>query len=95
MNQIEGFDSVACFDIIDVALRRSGEHPLDQQYHVTHLPPVRIPQSNKTVNAPPAWIVSDFMIVSNASNDGIAPSTSDNDDLFTVIGKRLIKAHEH
>ena len=40
--------------------------------------PVRIPESKKTVSWPEAWaalIVGDFMIVSNASNAGMAPST--------------------
>ena len=40
--------------------------------------PVRIPESNKIVNFPEDWaalIIGDFMIISNASNAEIAPST--------------------
>ena len=40
--------------------------------------PVRIPESKKIVNFPEDWaalIIDDFMIISNANNAGIAPST--------------------
>ena len=54
MNQVEGFDRIACFDNawyidltgsladhfdINVALCKSGEHPSGNTDHVTHLPP--------------------------------------------------------